>query len=134
MCSYYDATDAIVYVIDSADRKRLEETGDELSQLLEEDKLAGVPLMVFANKQDLLNAQPAAEIADGLNLFNIRDRPWQIQPCSAKSGKLFYDTFAFIIIIGVFLERESGIGAIHCLPPMITYIVIAAPRAVSSLD
>ena len=48
--------------------------------------MAGVPLLVLANKQDLLNALPANEIADGLNLFNIRDRPWQIQPCSAKSG------------------------------------------------
>ena len=48
--------------------------------------MAGVPLLVMANKQDLMNALPANEIADGLNLFGIRDRPWQIQPCSAKTG------------------------------------------------
>ena len=34
--NYYDATDALIYVIDSADRRRLEETGLELQQLLEE--------------------------------------------------------------------------------------------------
>ena len=43
--------------------------------------------MVFANKQDLLNAAPAAEIATGLSLDNIRDREWQIQPCSATAGE-----------------------------------------------
>ena len=35
--------------------------GEELSQLLEEDKMAGVPLLVLANKQDLINALPANE-------------------------------------------------------------------------
>ena len=85
--NYFDQTDGLVYVIDSSDRRRLEETGMELNLLLEEEKLAGVPLLVFANKQDLLNALPAAEIADGLNLMGIRDREWQIQPCSAKNGE-----------------------------------------------
>merc|ERR1711998_702020 len=42
--NYFDNTDALVYVIDSADRRRLEESGDELTQLLDEDKMAGVPL------------------------------------------------------------------------------------------
>jgi ADP-ribosylation factor-like protein 3 len=38
-------------VIDSADKKRMEETGEELGQLLEEDKLAEVPVLIYANKQ-----------------------------------------------------------------------------------
>ena len=85
--NYYDNTDALVYVIDSADSARLEEVNTELSRLLvEEDKLAGVPLLVFANKQDLLSALPASDISLGLNLTAIRDRAWHIQACSAKSG------------------------------------------------
>ncbi|KAJ3297571.1 ADP-ribosylation factor protein 3 [Borealophlyctis nickersoniae] len=75
-----------IYVIDSADRRRLEETGQELTTLLEETKLAGVPLLVLANKQDLINAVPHDEISSGLNLTSIRDRHWQIQACSAKDG------------------------------------------------
>ena len=43
--------------------------------------------MIFANKQDLVNACAAHEIADGLNLNSIRDREWRIQPCSAISGE-----------------------------------------------
>jgi ADP-ribosylation factor-like protein 3 len=38
------------------------ETGIELSNLLEENKLAGVPLLVFANKQDLVTALPPDEV------------------------------------------------------------------------
>jgi ADP-ribosylation factor-like protein 3 len=74
-------------VIDSADRKRLEETGHELEELLMEDKLANVPLLIYANKQDLLHAAPASEIAEGLGLHTIKDRPWQIQACSATTGE-----------------------------------------------
>merc|ERR1711988_1816539 len=49
--NYFDQTDALVYVIDSADRRRMEETGVELGQLLEEEKLAAIPCLVFANKR-----------------------------------------------------------------------------------
>lgn len=59
----------------------------ELAELLEEEKLGGVPVLIFANKQDLLTAAPASEIAEGLNLHTIRDRVWQIQSCSALTGE-----------------------------------------------
>lgn len=94
---YYDSTDALIYVIDSADKKRVEETGEELSQLLEEDQMNGVPLLVLANKQDLVNALSAKDVAEGLNLFSIRDRPWQIQPCSAKTGEGLKDGMEWLI-------------------------------------
>ncbi|KAL2919029.1 ADP-ribosylation factor protein 3 [Polyrhizophydium stewartii] len=77
-----------IYVVDSSDKRRLEETGDELSTLLTEQKLAAVPLIVFANKQDLMNALAGDEASRlaRLNLNSIRDRTWHIQPCSAKTG------------------------------------------------
>lgn len=59
----------------------------ELSELLEEQKLQGVPLLIYANKQDLLQAAQASEIARGLSLDTIRDRKWHIQACSAQSGE-----------------------------------------------
>mmetsp|Transcript_8340 Transcript_8340/g.26560 ORF Transcript_8340/g.26560 Transcript_8340/m.26560 type:complete len:184 (-) Transcript_8340:247-798(-) len=84
--NYFESSDALVYVIDSSDKRRLEESGSELRELLAEDKLGGIPLLVFANKQDLLQATPADEISTSLSLSNIKDRNWQIQACSAKDG------------------------------------------------
>uniref|UniRef100_A0A1I8J020 ADP-ribosylation factor-like 3 n=1 Tax=Macrostomum lignano TaxID=282301 RepID=A0A1I8J020_9PLAT len=52
-----------------------------------EEKLSGVPVLIFANKQDLMGASRADEISKGLNLVSIRDRPWQIQGCSALKGE-----------------------------------------------
>ncbi len=59
----------------------------ELSELIDEENLKGVPVLIFANKQDLATASPASEIAEGLNLHTYRDREWQIQACSAVSGE-----------------------------------------------
>ena len=74
-------------MIDSADQKRFEETGVELYELMQCDKLVRVPLLVFANKQDLMNSASPQDIADGLNLNGIKDRTWQIQGCSALTGE-----------------------------------------------
>lgn len=75
-----------VYVIDCSDRKRLLETGNELHELLADEKLKQVPLLVFANKQDLSNVLKASEIAETIGLVKLKDRTWQIQSCSAING------------------------------------------------
>jgi ADP-ribosylation factor-like protein 3 len=53
---------------------------------VQEELLKKVPLLVFANKQDLAGALTPGEIAEGLNLFALRERAWQIEGCSAKDG------------------------------------------------
>jgi len=85
--NYFDETDCLVYVVDSADKHRLEECGTELQLLLEEEKLSGVHLLVYANKQDLATALTSAEVSEALGLQGVRDRKWHIQGCSAKSGE-----------------------------------------------
>jgi len=55
-----------------------DECGGELQKLLVDDKLAGVPILIFANKQDLELAMPADEIEETLHLSEINDRPWNI--------------------------------------------------------
>ncbi|EFO17063.2 hypothetical protein LOAG_11439, partial [Loa loa] len=68
----------------------------ELFELLDEEKLKNVPLLVYANKQDLVTAARANEIAEGLQLLSIRDRSWQIQACSAVTGEGIKDGMDWI--------------------------------------
>ncbi|KAG5891568.1 hypothetical protein JTB14_015835 [Gonioctena quinquepunctata] len=84
--NYFENTDVLIYVVDCADKKRLEETGIELYELLGDDKLRNVPLLVYANKQDLPDSLSAAELAKTLGLPTIKNRAWQIQACSATQG------------------------------------------------
>merc|ERR1712154_430332 len=60
---YYQNAYAIIFVVDSNDRERIDDsTGsdnsakEELHRMLAEDELRNTPLLVFANKQDLPNA------------------------------------------------------------------------------
>ena len=85
--TYFQGTDLLIFVVDSTDKTRLSESGHELALLLQEVKLLKVPLLVYANKQDVITSLQAHEIAVGLNLNSIRDRNWQIQGCSAKTGE-----------------------------------------------
>jgi ADP-ribosylation factor-like protein 3 len=86
-----------VYVIDSADRARVKETSLELGQLLEEKSLANVPVLVFANKQDLVTAIKPDALAEMLMLHTIRDRLWSIQGCCAKDGTGLEDGLTWVI-------------------------------------
>ncbi|KAL0965463.1 hypothetical protein UPYG_G00281560 [Umbra pygmaea] len=94
--NYFENTDILIYVIDSSDRKRFEETGQELAELMEDEKLSMVPLLIFANKQDLVTAAPTSELAEGLNLHTIRDRVWQIQACSAVTAEGVQDGMTWV--------------------------------------
>mmetsp|Transcript_104418 Transcript_104418/g.202291 ORF Transcript_104418/g.202291 Transcript_104418/m.202291 type:complete len:185 (-) Transcript_104418:84-638(-) len=82
--NYFENSDALVYVVDSSDKRRLEESGAELKDLLAEEKLGNLPLLVFANKQDLDLAEPADSIQETLELDGVSDRKWSIMACSAK--------------------------------------------------
>uniref|UniRef100_A0A7S1F4A0 ADP-ribosylation factor-like protein 3 n=1 Tax=Noctiluca scintillans TaxID=2966 RepID=A0A7S1F4A0_NOCSC len=95
--NYFESSDALVYVIDSADSRRLEESGAELKELLAEDLLAGIPLLVFANKQDIGTAVQADVIAETLELDKIKDRTWNIQACSAKEGSGLEDGLKWLV-------------------------------------
>lgn len=45
-----------------------------------------MPLLVYANKQDLPDSLTASDLADSLGLHTIKDRVWQIQACVAYQG------------------------------------------------
>uniref|UniRef100_A0A6U4LUL4 ADP-ribosylation factor-like protein 2 n=2 Tax=Hemiselmis andersenii TaxID=464988 RepID=A0A6U4LUL4_HEMAN len=85
--NYFEATDGLIWVVDSADRRRLGDCAEELGNLLSQEKLAGASLLVFANKQDLEGSLTADEIKEGLGLDKISNRHWQIQGCSAVTGE-----------------------------------------------
>ncbi|KAN0019596.1 hypothetical protein ACTFIU_002813 [Dictyostelium citrinum] len=48
----YLGTNAIVFVVDSIDRKRLGEVKEEIYNIIVQEELRDVSLLIFANKQD----------------------------------------------------------------------------------
>jgi len=60
--NYFEQTDGVIWVVDSSDKLRLEDTKSELHNLLKQEKLAGATLLVFCNKQDINGALKVSEI------------------------------------------------------------------------
>ncbi|EUC67455.1 GTP-binding ADP-ribosylation factor-like protein Arl2, putative [Rhizoctonia solani AG-3 Rhs1AP] len=85
--NYFEQTDVLVWVVDSGDRLRMDDCREELHALLQEQRLAGATLLVFANKQDITGSMSDAEIKEALDLPAIRSHHWKIQPCSAVTGE-----------------------------------------------
>jgi ADP-ribosylation factor-like protein 3 len=54
---------------------------------MSEDKLQKVPILVFANKQDLEFSLKPDEIIDAMDLNSLQNRYWSIYPCSAITGE-----------------------------------------------
>ena len=107
--NYYEGTDGLVYVIDSSDEARIEECTDELQTLLQEDELKDVPLMVFANKQDLDLALEADEVLEKVQLEEITNRVWNIQACSAMTKEGLQEGMEWLIkSISDIKEKEKA--------------------------
>nr|ACO15115.1 GTP-binding ADP-ribosylation factor homolog 1 protein [Caligus clemensi] len=83
---YYSNTDAIIYVVDSADRERMGISKTELISMLEEDELQNAILLVMANKQDLDDALTLPEIHEALGLSSLRNRTFQLFKSSVLQG------------------------------------------------
>ncbi|NXJ55708.1 ARF5 factor, partial [Spizaetus tyrannus] len=88
---YFQNTQGLIFVVDSNDRERVQESADELQKMLQEDELRDAILLVFANKQDMPNAMAVSELTDKLGLQTLRSRTWYVQATCATQGTGLYD-------------------------------------------
>ena len=87
--SYYKSSDAMVLMVDSTDRGRMNLSKQELFKMLDAEEVKNNPkccVLVFANKQDLPDAMTVVELTETLGLDTIANRDWHVQACCALSG------------------------------------------------
>ena len=65
---YYEGSDAVIYVVDSCDKDRIEEVRRELLLILNDAALVNVPVLILANKQDLTYAWSSLDLQEHLML------------------------------------------------------------------
>lgn len=81
---YCRGVNAIVFIVDSADRAGLVAAREELHLLLERETLAGIPLLVLGNKSDLADKLSVDELIEALDLKAISHREVSCYGISAK--------------------------------------------------
>ena len=94
---YYRGTHGLIYVVDSNDRYRIDTAREELEAILASDEMDGASLLVLANKQDLPDAMPPAEVAEKLGLHKMRGREWFIQGSNGVTGDGLYEGMDWLV-------------------------------------
>jgi small GTP-binding protein len=95
---YYANTSAIIFVVDSNDRERIGDAGEQLHQMANEEELKNLPILIFANKQDLPNIMTLDEMKEKLNLSKLDQMKtkWHLQPSSAAEKRGLDEGFEWL--------------------------------------
>ena len=114
--SLYSGTQGLIFVVDCADRDRIDEARQELHRIINDREMRDAIILIFANKQDLpdgelnkiphlshlphdpelISAMKPHEIQEKLGLTRIRDRNWYVQPSCATSGDGLYEGLTWL--------------------------------------
>jgi len=87
---YFAGTQALIFVVDSSDRERIEEARTELMRIISDREMKDAVLLVFANKSDLPKAMDADEVTEKLGLSKLQDHSWHVvQSCAIAGDGLF---------------------------------------------
>mmetsp|Transcript_23304 Transcript_23304/g.65048 ORF Transcript_23304/g.65048 Transcript_23304/m.65048 type:complete len:203 (-) Transcript_23304:179-787(-) len=84
---FYMGTQAIIFVLDSSDRDRIEDALEELQQMVRAEELRQATVLVYANKQDLPHALTAEDLRERLHHVALGNRQWTVQPTCAVTGE-----------------------------------------------
>lgn len=106
--NYFPAVDAIVFIVDAADRPRFLEAKAELDGLLSDEEIADCPVLVLGNKIDKHGSAPEDELKASLGLggqttgkgkiarSELSGRPIEIFMCSVKRRTGYGDGFRWL--------------------------------------
>jgi len=94
---YCRGVNAIVYVVDAADSEKFSLSMKELNELLQKPTLAGIPLLVLGNKNDLPEAISAEELTEKFGLKEIEGREVCCYSISAKNNVCIDVTLQWLI-------------------------------------
>lgn len=83
---YFLGSEGLLFIVDSVDEQRVPEAREALMWILQSEEMAGVPVVVLANKQDVKDAQTPAQVASRMGLAELKDRKWFVQGISALTG------------------------------------------------
>ncbi|XP_023985236.1 ADP-ribosylation factor-like protein 13A isoform X1 [Physeter macrocephalus] len=84
--NYYAQAHGLVFVLDSSDVRRMQEVKVILPRLLSDERVAGKPILLLANKQDKKDALLLPDITEYLLLERLtnKNQPLcRVEPCSA---------------------------------------------------
>jgi ADP-ribosylation factor related protein 1 len=97
---YYDESHAVIYVVDAANPARFEESRAAFERMRSSPQLAGAPLLVMANKQDLEGAVGLADISEFFGISKTAPPnapPIRVVPVCAYTGQGLKESIEWLV-------------------------------------
>lgn len=93
---YFSGTQGLIFVVDSADRARIDEARQELHRIINDREMKDCLLLVFANKQDDERHMKVQEVTAALQLDKLKDKVWYVVPSCALTGEGLLEGLAWL--------------------------------------
>eukprot|EP00826_Nyctotherus_ovalis_P014967 TRINITY_DN14219_c0_g1_i10.p1 TRINITY_DN14219_c0_g1~~TRINITY_DN14219_c0_g1_i10.p1 ORF type:complete len:128 (+),score=37.01 TRINITY_DN14219_c0_g1_i10:252-635(+) len=103
---YYHNTDAIIFVVDSTDRERIDIAREELVNAAADEELTECPLLVFGNKQDKDGAMSMDDLNMMLEFDKVPSKHKFLELCSALNNKGIEEGLEKIV--DVLIKKSPG--------------------------
>uniref|UniRef100_A0A8C3JN15 ADP-ribosylation factor-like protein 11 n=1 Tax=Calidris pygmaea TaxID=425635 RepID=A0A8C3JN15_9CHAR len=113
--SYLEDTSTLIFVLDSTDTARLPEAAAALEEVLSHPSMAGVPVLLLANKQEVPGALAPTELGARLQGGRLMERRWVLQGCSAHTGQGLQEALAVLGELLCSLSRIHQALLTHCV-------------------
>lgn len=106
--NYFPAVDGIVFLVDACDRGRFDEAKVELESLLQDESVAGAPVLILGNKIDRPGAASEDEIRHRFQLHGqttgrgqvprseLHTRPMELFMCSVLKRQGYGEGFRWL--------------------------------------
>ena len=96
--TFFNGTDAVLFIVDSSDRDRIGEARDELFRVIKDEATSKCCILVLANKQDVPNCMSLNEVMEKLQLSEIKDREWSVLPTCSLTGQGLEEAIDWIVV------------------------------------
>ena len=94
--NYFEETDALIWVVDSSDKARMEVCTQELAGVLQQERLLGASLLVLVNKQDQEGCLNVDQVKEGLGIV-AGNRNVHYQACSGVTKQGLQEGLGWLV-------------------------------------
>ncbi|MFW9923330.1 MAG: ADP-ribosylation factor family protein [Candidatus Thorarchaeota archaeon] len=92
-----EKSDGLIYVVDSSDFVRLEETKQIFHNIIRTQISTIIPVMILLNKSDIVNRISRPDFMKQFGLFELMNIKWSCFETSALTGEGLYEAFKWFI-------------------------------------
>ncbi len=110
---YFKNANAIIFVVDAADRSRLGQAAEELRKMLRDSELKDAALLILANKQDLEGAINPQGVIELMGLRSMKEltknqRRVCVKPTCAVTGEGLDEAMKWLAEVLPLVEEEKN--------------------------